>query len=144
MFWIPIEHCLFCRKLAIVLAFLVLYGVPQRYKMRPFRMRKSRRYKQATQMKARQSDQLILDPSGFFVIYTVKDEQKIYLEHYKKDGTLHEVIHGEDPISMASTAVERGLVSTLDHAAYLGRELEKAYLCIMYGSRYIQDEERIF
>jgi tetrahydromethanopterin S-methyltransferase subunit A len=106
--------------------------------------RKSRRHKQATQIKAPQSEQLILDPLGFFVIYAAKDEQKIYLEHYKKDGTLNEVIYGEDPISIASTAVKRGLVSRLDHAVYLGRELEKAYFCIMYGSRYIQDEERIF
>jgi len=106
--------------------------------------RRSRRYKQATQIEARKCGQLILDPSGFFVICTVKDEQKIYLEHYKKDGSLDEVIYGEDPVSIASTAVERGLVSRLDHAIYLGRELEKAYLCIKYGSRYIQDEERIF
>lgn len=106
--------------------------------------RKGRRYKQVTKVKARQSGQLILDPSGFFVINTVKDEHRIYLEHYKKDGTLNEVIHGEDPISISSAAVEHGLVSRLDHAAYLGRELEKAYISIIYGFRYIQDEEGIF
>ncbi len=82
---------------------------------------------------------LILDPSGFFIIYPKKDEGKIYLEHYLTDGTLNETIYGEDPVSITSTAIERGLVSRVDHAAYLGRELEKAYLSICYGFPYIQD-----
>lgn len=103
--------------------------------------RKSRQDKQATQIEARECGPLIFDPSGFFIIRAVKDEHRIYLEHYEKDGTLHEVIHGEDPISISCTAVEHGLVSRLDHAVYLGRELEKAYLCITYGFRYIQDEK---
>ncbi len=106
--------------------------------------RRSRRYKQATQIEARKWGRLILDPSGFFIIKAVKNEHRIYLEHYGKDGTLNEVIHGEDPISLSCTAVEHGLVSRLDHAAYLGRELEKAYLCLIYGFRYIQDGKGYF
>ena len=106
--------------------------------------RKSRRYKQATQIKAQECGRLIFDPSGFFVIKAVKDEHRIYLEHYKEDGALNEVIQGEDPISISCTAVEHGLVSRLDHAVYLGRELEKAYLCIIYGFRYIQDGKGYF
>jgi tetrahydromethanopterin S-methyltransferase subunit A len=106
--------------------------------------RKSRRYKQVTQIKAQECGRLIFDPSGFFVIKAVKDEHRIYLEHYKEDGALNEVIHGEDPISISCTAVEHGLVSRIDHAVYLGRELEKAYLCIIYGFRYIQDGKGYF
>jgi tetrahydromethanopterin S-methyltransferase subunit A len=106
--------------------------------------RKRRRYKQANQITARECGRLILDPSGFFLIRPVKDEHKIYLEHYKKDGTLNEVIHGEDPVSISCTAVDHGLVSRLDHAVYLGRELEKAFLCIIYGFRYIQDGKGYF
>lgn len=82
---------------------------------------------------------LILDPSGFFIIYPKKDEGRIYLEHYKADGTLNEIIYGESPVLIASTAIERGLVSRLDHAAYLGRELEKAFLSMTQGFQYIQD-----
>lgn len=47
--------------------------------------------------------------------------------------------YGENPVLIASTAIERGLVSRLDHAAYLGREIEKAYLSIVHGYLYIQD-----
>lgn len=91
------------------------------------------------QIEAQQPKRLILDPSGFFIIYPKKDEGRIYLEHYKSDGMLNAVIYGEDPIFIASSAIERGLVSRLDHAAYLGRELEKAYLSMCYGFHYIQD-----
>lgn len=90
-------------------------------------------------IEAQKPEKLILDPSGFFIIFPKKEEGKIYLEHYKTDGTLSEIIHGEDPALIASTAIERGLVSRLDHAAYLGRELEKAYLSMIYGFRYVQD-----
>jgi tetrahydromethanopterin S-methyltransferase subunit A len=90
-------------------------------------------------VEAQKPQNLILDPSGFFIIYPKKDEGRIYLEHYLKDGTLNVTIYGEDPVLLASTAIERGLVSRLDHAAYLGRELEKAYLSMCYGFPYIQD-----
>lgn len=90
-------------------------------------------------IEARPPKRLVLDPSGFFIIYPRKEEGRLYLEHYRTDGTLNEVIFGEDPVLIASTAVERNLVSRLDHAAYLGRELEKAYLSMCYGFQYIQD-----
>lgn len=105
----------------------------------PGKFDKALAIKKAPQIEARQPEKLILDPSGFFIIYPKKGECKIYLEHYEKDGTLNEVIYGEDPVSIASTAVESRLVSRLDHAAYLGRELERAYLSMLHGFPYIQD-----
>lgn len=105
----------------------------------PGRFDKTVAMKRVTQIEAQRPKKLILDPSGFFIIYPKKEEGRIYLEHYKKDGTLNEIIYGEDPVSIASTTLERGLVSRLDHAAYLGRELEKAYLSMIYGFQYIQD-----
>lgn len=105
----------------------------------PGRFERTMAIKKAPQLEARNPEKLILDPSGFFIIYPKRNEGKIYLEHYRKDGTLNEIICGNDPISIASTAIEHGLVSRLDHAAYLGRELEKAYLSMIYGFKYIQD-----
>lgn len=95
--------------------------------------------KKIEKIEAQPPKRLVLDPSGFFIIYPKKEESRICLEHYKADGTLNEVIYGEDPILIASTAIERNLVSRLDHAAYLGRELEIAYLSMRYGFSYIQD-----
>ncbi|HBR21934.1 MAG TPA: tetrahydromethanopterin S-methyltransferase subunit A [Nitrospiraceae bacterium] len=105
----------------------------------PGRFERTMAIKKAPQLEAQKPEKLILDPSGFFIIYPKKEEGRIYLEHYKADGTLNEIIYGEDPVLIASTAIERNLVSRLDHAAYLGRELEKGYLSMIYGFQYIQD-----
>lgn len=105
----------------------------------PGRFDKTVMLKKIDKIEAQSPKRLILDPSGFFIIYPKKEESKIYLEHYKADGTLNEIIFGEDPVLIASTAIERNLVSRLDHAAYLGRELEKAYLSMIYGFQYVQD-----
>lgn len=105
----------------------------------PSRFDRTITLKKVQQIEARPHGRLVLDPSGFFIIYPKKEEGKIYLEHYRADGTLNEIIFGDDPVIIASTAIERGLLSRLDHAAYLGRELEKAYLSMCYGFQYTQD-----
>jgi tetrahydromethanopterin S-methyltransferase subunit A len=90
-------------------------------------------------IEARDSGRLVLDPAGFFIIYPRQEERTILLEHYRTDGTLNEVITGTDPALIALAAVERKLVSRLDHAAYLGRELEKAFRSMSQGFPYVQD-----
>ena len=81
---------------------------------------------------------LVLDPSGFVVIYP--DEARgIVLEHYREEGVLDCVIAGPTPSSVGATAIERGLVSRLDHAVYLGRELARAEESLRTGNPYVQD-----
>jgi len=80
-----------------------------------------------------------LDPAGFFVILPDKTTGVIVCEHYENSGKLMHVIEGKDPALIAATAVERGLITRLDHAAYLGRELAKAEFAIKTGKPYIQD-----
>lgn len=113
--------------------------VKQCMEKNPGRFERSLDVRTAPVVEAGRPGKLALDPSGFFIIYPKKEEGRIYVEHYKADGTLNEVIYGEDPVVIASTAIERGLVSRLDHAAYLGREIEKAYLSIVHGFPYFQD-----
>lgn len=108
-------------------------------KRSPGKYEKSLDVRKAPAVEAHRPARLALDPSGFFIIYPKKDEGRIYLEHYKADGTLNEIIQGADPMSIASTAIERGLVSRLDHAAYLGKELGKASLSLGHGFQYVQD-----
>jgi len=105
----------------------------------PGRFEKTLKLRKIDRVEAKQQRKLILDPSGFFIIYPKKEEGRIYLEHYKEDGTLNEVVFGENPAWIASTAIERNLVSRLDHAAYLGRELAKAEFAIRTGATYTQD-----
>ncbi len=61
------------------------------------------------------------------------------LEHYLNDGVLDVVIEGESAAEVYIPAVERKLVSRLDHAAYLGKELARAELALASGDAYVQD-----
>ncbi len=64
------------------------------------------------------------DPEGFFLVLLDREHGAhgvIVCEHYTKEGTLNEVIRGERAGDIANTAIRRGLLSRLDHAAYLGR-----------------------
>ena len=49
-----------------------------------------------------------------------------------------------DAESVSKAAIKLGLVSRLDHAAYLGRELMKAEIAAKLGKNYVQDEELNF
>ncbi len=81
---------------------------------------------------------LVLDPAGFLVVYP-DARRGLVLEHYRNDGVLDCVIEGATPGAVGATAVERGLVSRLDHAVYLGRELARAEESLRSGTPYVQD-----
>ncbi len=49
-------------------------------------------------------------------------------------------IAGERGRDVLNSLIEQGLVGRLDHAGYLGRELERAEIALALGRSYIQDE----
>ena len=49
-------------------------------------------------------------------------------------------VAGERARDVLNTLIDRGLVRRLDHAGYLGRELERAEIALHLGRNYIQDE----
>ena len=49
-------------------------------------------------------------------------------------------IAGKNARDMLNTLIDWGLVGRLDHAGYLGRELEKAEIALYLGRSYVQDE----
>jgi tetrahydromethanopterin S-methyltransferase subunit A len=63
----------------------------------------------------------------------------IALEHYRQDGVLDSVIEGQHAAALYTPVIEKGLVSRLDHAAYLGRELARAEQALAVGTPYVQD-----
>ncbi len=81
----------------------------------------------------------VVDPEGYFVLLLDRDEKALVCEHYTVDGTLNEVIRGERAGDVANTAIKRGLLSRLDHAAYLGRELARAEAALTFDLPYTQD-----
>lgn len=82
---------------------------------------------------------LKLDRAGFLIIHPKPEADWILVEHYENAGKPTCVIEGSDPAVICAELIERGLVSQLDHAAYLGRELERAKLSMQLGFPFAQD-----
>ena len=105
-----------------------------------------------------------LDPNGYFIIKIDLQTKQIILEHYlnkineegyaidpktnkpikcdsKTIKTCNETFKGisAKEIGIAITENRNDLISRLDHALYLGRELQKAEECLYKKLPYIQD-----
>ena len=108
---------------------------------------------------------IALDPAGYFLIRVDHGQQELVVEHY--GNSINEAGLATDPDSgevircqgagpraplaeyRGRTAKELGIaltegegpwpMSRLDHALYLGRELQKAERCLDIGDVYIQD-----
>jgi dihydropteroate synthase-like protein len=80
-----------------------------------------------------------VDPKGFFRILIDRREGKLVaINHLKDRGRT--IIKGDRAEDITSTIINMKLVSSLAHASYLGRELEKAETALRIGKNYIQDE----
>jgi len=90
-------------------------------------------------LQARAPKTLHLDKAGFFVVLPQPATGLIFCEHYENSGRLAHVIEGRQAAVIAATVIQEGLVTQLDHAAYLGRELAKAEIALQTGAHYEQD-----
>ena len=82
---------------------------------------------------------MVSDPAGYFVIYPDRARCLVSLEHYSNNGALITIIEGRAAAELYMTAIDRKLVSRLDHAAYLGRELARAEQALASGQPFVQD-----
>jgi dihydropteroate synthase len=106
-----------------------------------------------------------LDPAGYFLIRVDAETAELVAEHYSNsinerglatDPDTGEVLACRGGGPRKPTAIYRGRsakelgialteaaaplpLSRLDHALYLGRELQKAEWCLVHGRAYIQD-----
>ena len=90
-------------------------------------------------IRAQAPKQLRLDRAGFFIVLPQPQTGLIVCEHYENSGRLVHAVEGRQAALIAATIVERGWVTQLDHAAYLGRELAKAEAALSVGIAYEQD-----
>ncbi|MBL8608767.1 MAG: DUF4346 domain-containing protein [Myxococcales bacterium] len=93
----------------------------------------------AVVVEAREPRRLVADPAGYLVVYPDARRGRLLVEHYTNAGVLDCVLEGATPSALYATIVERGLVTRLDHAAYLGRELARAERALQTGEPYTQD-----
>ena len=109
--------------------------------------------------------QIELDPTGYFLIKIEPKTNELILEHYLNDidqkGRAIDPKSGEpigcktksrnqpNNIYRGKSAKQLGIqiseghgpfpISHLDHAIYIGRELQRAEQCLITGKQYIQD-----
>jgi tetrahydromethanopterin S-methyltransferase subunit A len=81
----------------------------------------------------------VMDPKGYFLIRANIKTKKLELGHCRRNNEIEVLITGETPQEVYFTACQMGLVSRLDHAAYLGKELQKAFTALELGIDYVQD-----
>ena len=85
-----------------------------------------------------------MDPKGYFLIRVNRELQLLEAGHCQQVNVVSTKITGKTPQEIYFVACQKGFVSLLDHAAYLGKELEKAFLALKYHLAYVQDEELDF
>ena len=83
------------------------------------------------------------DLKGYFLIRINKEKELIEVGHCRKNNVVEVMISGKNPQEIYYTVIREGLVSSLQHAAYLGKELQKAYVAMKKGHEYVQDDEKI-
>lgn len=91
-------------------------------------------------IRARQPQRLTLDKAGYFVVYPDARRQELLVEHYSNQGALDCILEGSSPAYLYCEAIERKLLTRLDHAAYLGRELARAEQALKTGEPFVQDK----
>ncbi|MFW5904496.1 MAG: DUF4346 domain-containing protein [Candidatus Saliniplasma sp.] len=104
--------------------------------------------KEVEKIEAKEKSRINFDEKGFFTIMVKEDE--IIVEHYlnvQKEGKLEVetgeldlIITGKTAKAICDTIIQEGLISRLDHAAYLGRELQKAEIALQNNLGYEQCE----
>ncbi|MBS7623814.1 dihydropteroate synthase-like protein [Candidatus Bathyarchaeota archaeon] len=87
----------------------------------------------------------IRDPRGSFKILIDRGRGELILLHHSRGEPRPDLmIRDDEPDRLIGAAIRRGLVSRLEHAYYLGKELEKAKIALETGKSYLQDSELLF
>jgi dihydropteroate synthase-like protein len=92
---------------------------------------------------AKNLEQVIPDEKGSFKIQIDRTEEIIVALHcplVEMDKPTC-IIKGKTADGIIAKILELGLISRIDHAGYIGRELAKAEIALLIGKEYIQDKK---
>jgi dihydropteroate synthase-like protein len=92
-------------------------------------------------IEAKSDHKYVPDPAGYFKI-DVADGKIVAKYEYEHEREKLEVASASAK-DLLNSLIDLGLVTRLDHAGYLGRELEKAEMALRLGRSYNQDEPLI-
>ena len=79
------------------------------------------------------------DKKGYFLIRVNPEKKQIEVGFVSNKHIITKEIIGHYAIELYHTIVRKKLLTRLEHAAYLGKELYKAELALKYGKRYVQE-----
>ena len=85
--------------------------------------------------------EFVMDENGYFLIRILPETKEIEIGHCSKTNKIDIIIRGKNPREIYQTALKEGLITRMDHAAYLGKELQKAFDALSFGLKYVQDDE---
>ncbi|MBI2662016.1 DUF4346 domain-containing protein [Candidatus Woesearchaeota archaeon] len=79
------------------------------------------------------------DPKGYFLIRVNHTKKLIEVGFVTYKHVIIKFIYGQNARDIYTTIIQRELVTRLEHAAYLGKELYKAEVALKYGTKYRQE-----
>jgi hypothetical protein len=79
------------------------------------------------------------DMKGYWHIKPFPKEGLIKARMCDYEHNIQLIIEGETPEEVYNEIVKRGLLGKMEHAAYLGKELHKAYVAMRLGIEFVQD-----
>ena len=89
-----------------------------------------------------------MDPKGYFLIAVDKNKKIIRVGYciFTRLGNspindMVAEVTGKTAIEIVNTLIREKFISTLQHAADMGIELQKAEMSLKYGFKYIQDKD---
>jgi len=83
------------------------------------------------------------DPKGYFTIKPFFSQKKVFVRHYNSKDVLEQTFAGTDTLEIVQAIIQRKLISRLDHAAYLGKEIEKAIIALKNKKKKIVSRRKI-
>jgi len=81
------------------------------------------------------------DPLGYFLIKVDKENGLISAGYCSNEHELKYEFTGKRAQDIYHEIARRKLISLLEHASYLGKELKKAELALKFNLDYVQDED---
>ncbi|MBS3133591.1 DUF4346 domain-containing protein [Candidatus Woesearchaeota archaeon] len=90
------------------------------------------------------SEEWFYDEKGYFLIRISQETRKIEVGHCRQNNVILEKFSGNNSKEVCQAVINAGLISRLDHAAYLGRETTKAETALRLNIPYVQDSDLEF
>ena len=100
--------------------------------------------KDCDRIEATGTGEFSLDPKGYFLIRIEPESKSIEVGHCRKGNVIEKLFVGKRPEDIYEAIIKEGLVSRMEHAAYLGKELHKAYVALKLKLEYVQDDDLRF